>query len=283
MSADRFGRIAGACVLSFALLSYLSLGQLAQSQTPVTGMTGSGHDLGYLGGQYGEVCVYCHTPHAADTAAQAPLWNRVIGTPPAYQRYSALGTVTLQGIEAPVGSVSLACLSCHDGTQAMDTVINAPGRGFNVGTPNPGFRIGTTPTPPIGGSNPLAALGTDLRDDHPVSIQYCGGGITSDGLTEAGTCIDAGGYRTPQFASINNQAVWWLPAFGQGASATRRRTDIFLYTRTDIDGQGGTIQPTVECGSCHDPHVAPNTPLVEVNFMRTSNAGSVVCLSCHNM
>ena len=28
-----------------------------------------------------------------------------------------------------VGSVSLACLSCHDGAQAMDNLINAPGSG----------------------------------------------------------------------------------------------------------------------------------------------------------
>jgi len=33
----------------------------------------------------------------------------------------------------------------------------------------------------------------------------------------------------------------------------------------------------VECGSCHDPHNPTNTP-----FLRKSNAGSALCLTCHN-
>jgi len=33
----------------------------------------------------------------------------------------------------------------------------------------------------------------------------------------------------------------------------------------------------IECGSCHDPHNPTNTP-----FLRKSNAGSALCLTCHN-
>ncbi|MBW2294738.1 MAG: hypothetical protein JRG94_20865, partial [Deltaproteobacteria bacterium] len=102
---------------------------LAQAQ-----IVGSQHDLGTGGGGQattllsGEVCVFCHTPHGSDTNVAAPLWNKTDpGT--TYTRYSALGTATLDGEEVAVGSVSLACLSCHDGTQAMDVVINAPGSG----------------------------------------------------------------------------------------------------------------------------------------------------------
>ena len=29
---------------------------------------------------YGEVCVYCHTPHGASTQTTAPLWNRTMNT-----------------------------------------------------------------------------------------------------------------------------------------------------------------------------------------------------------
>jgi hypothetical protein len=35
----------------------------------------------FMGNNYGEVCVYCHTPHGANTTtAQAPLWNHTLNT-----------------------------------------------------------------------------------------------------------------------------------------------------------------------------------------------------------
>lgn len=265
-----------------AALALFGFGGVAQAQI-TTAITGTGHDLSAMGGAVPnqEICVYCHTPHGADTAASAPLWNRNIAAGPNYTRYSDLNTATLQGSEAPVGSVSLACLSCHDGTQAMDTIINAPGQGTGTFTSDPGFTIQGKDG---GLVNNLALIGTDLRNDHPISIQYGGGGITADNPTAAPN--DSGGYRTPQTAEINTNRVWWLPSVQNGEitlGQPRQRTDIFLYTRTDVSGAVGTPQPTVECGSCHDPHVATNTPTVEVNFMRTSNQGSAVCLSCHNM
>ena len=67
-----------------------------------------------------EICIFCHTPHGAATSANVPLWNKVLGDPASYTQYSTLSTPTFDSTEAPVGSVSLACLSCHDGTIAMD-------------------------------------------------------------------------------------------------------------------------------------------------------------------
>ncbi|HEY6863337.1 MAG TPA: hypothetical protein VI319_05515, partial [Burkholderiales bacterium] len=85
-----------------------------------------------------EICVFCHTPHGADTTAPAPLWNKSLSSLSGntYKTYDSLGSTTIDGAFATdgvnnssVGSVSLACLSCHDGTQAMDNIINAPGSG----------------------------------------------------------------------------------------------------------------------------------------------------------
>src|SRR5210317_742259 len=81
-------------------------------------------------GNTDEVCVFCHTPHGADTTAPVPLWNKVLNSNQGrFTRYSTLATPSFDSLEAPVGSVSLACLSCHDGTQAMDVVLNQPGSG----------------------------------------------------------------------------------------------------------------------------------------------------------
>ena len=77
---------------------------------------------------YGEVCVYCHTPHGANANVQLPLWNRTIKAT-SYVTYDALATVTLtQPVQQP-GPNSISCLSCHDGQTAIDSVINMPGSG----------------------------------------------------------------------------------------------------------------------------------------------------------
>ena len=100
----------------------------------------SKHNLGSSAGPAGrnqtsnteEICVFCHTPHGADTTAPAPLWNKSLASLPrtgTYQTYAQLNSSTIDGEILPVGSVSVACLSCHDGTQAMDNIINAPGSG----------------------------------------------------------------------------------------------------------------------------------------------------------
>lgn len=74
---------------------------------------------------YGEVCVYCHTPHGAASIA-APIWNRTIKAT-TYNIYKNLGTSSLtQAVSQPGGS-SLTCLSCHDGQTAIDSIINMPG------------------------------------------------------------------------------------------------------------------------------------------------------------
>jgi hypothetical protein len=116
---------------------------LAFSGFASAGIADTKHNLGSGAGPSGrnqvsdtaEICVFCHTPHGASTDAPAPLWNKRLGangTPAGggtYTTYDTLQTPSLDGTVAPVGSVSMACLSCHDGTQAMDNIINAPGSG----------------------------------------------------------------------------------------------------------------------------------------------------------
>jgi hypothetical protein len=59
----------------------------------------------------------------------APLWNRNIPLSSSYTPYGS-PNFDASGIDPgkPKG-VSLACLSCHDGTIAVDALINAPGSG----------------------------------------------------------------------------------------------------------------------------------------------------------
>ena len=240
-------------------------------------VAGSAHDLSTEpGSQTNEVCVYCHTPHGADTSAVVPLWNKTLPSS-TYQRYSDLNTSTLDGTEAAVGSVSLACLSCHDGSQAMDNVINAPGRGMNSGA------IGTVGN--MAGI-PVPMLGTDLRNDHPISIQYGGGGPTAadaDGVY--GGALGDPDFTPPTKATINTNPAWWVDSEAV-PDGQRQRTDMILYTRADAPaGAGAARQPFVECGSCHDPHNSSTfngtAPNLSVGFLRIPNTNSDICTACH--
>ncbi len=133
---------------------------------------------------------------------------------------------------------------------------------------------------------PIPVLGTDLRNDHPIGIQYCGGGLTGAAGTVSGSCNDADfiGPSTradSHFTSavvktkdINSSPVFWVET--GTVNTTREKTDLSLYTRTFTAGVG----PSVECGSCHDPHVE-SKGTDNIMFMRVSTAGSAICLSCH--
>ena len=144
------------------------------------------------------ICVFCHTPHGGDSSASVPLWNKSLSTG-TYVTYDSLGTSSLEGATAPVGSVSIACLSCHDGTQAMDTVLNEPGSGAVV----PSYGAGTW----TGNSTPqgIALIGEDLTNDHPIGIQYGGGGITASAPAAATNDSD---FIAPESAPINANVVW---------------------------------------------------------------------------
>ncbi len=171
----------------------------------------------------------------------------------------------MEGQEVIVGSISIACLSCHDGAQAMDVVINAPGSGnYNPA----GRRIDPSHIGAMTGS-PVPVVGPDLTDDHPISIQYGGGGCSENNV--ACTPLRQPDFVVPAAGIINSRLVWWVDT---GGAQSREKTDMILYSRNDL----GQIEPFVECGSCHDPHDDTKQP---VSFMRISNAGSRVCLACH--
>ena len=154
----------GQLALFAGLMFAFAAGQ-ASAQT----IDNSPHDLGGVPGDNNEICVYCHTPHGA--AADAPLWNKNLTT----GGFTDYSSTTIDGAILAVGSVSIACLTCHDGTQATDAVINAPGTGAGLGFTN---GTGTTTLGTLASQASFANLGKDLSNDHPIGIQY--GSISGD-------------------------------------------------------------------------------------------------------
>jgi hypothetical protein len=245
----------------FALFA-ASMAVLVASQASAQVISGSRHDLN-AANDNNEVCVYCHTPHGARSQSEieAPLWNKP-ASPGSVAGYATYDSTTLDGDVLAVGSVSIACLTCHDGTQATDAVINAPGRGAGLGFVDPASATGTLG--PLG-AGAITNLGTDLSNDHPIGIQY--GSISGD----------------PDFVAPTSNGLtgaaqrWWVDT--TGGTVAREKQDMILYTR-DNSGNAGGFEPFVECATCHDPHVG-TFATAGLDFMRISNANSNVCLACH--
>jgi predicted CXXCH cytochrome family protein len=150
---------------------------LVISGVAVAQVRNSQHDFSTSGkgGKWGspdvnQVCVFCHTPHRA--AATLFLWNR--NNPTAnFQLYSNPGS--LVSTPSQPTEYSRRCLSCHDGSVAIDAInvgrtgvprMLALGDIYYPGSPygNGGANIGGNYT----GNNMV----NDLSDDHPVSILY---------------------------------------------------------------------------------------------------------------
>ena len=225
---------------------------------------GSLHDLSAATGSGtvaapDNICVFCHTPHgSADPATSpAPLWNKNVPAAATFTNYDDAGTsATMDGTADLTSSVSLACLSCHDGTQAVDSVLNAPGSGGYDATGAQTIDTGAVTMATISGTDPIPNLGQDLSNDHPVSMEYAGGGATY------GTAYADGALTDTAFRAITVTA---------GKSfADDTINQLPLYNK------GGTA--FVECASCHDPHDAAG---LNETFLRVSNAGSAVCVTCH--
>lgn len=274
-----------------AAVALLAAGTLAVVAPAQAGIADTKHNLGSSGTGVNklnviagstEICVFCHTPHGADTNATVPLWNKKLTPGAAYLTYNSLGTSSLDGNVLGVGSVSLACLSCHDGTQALNVMINAPGSdGYVSGGAEFGTMSGANQVGNKLKSTVVTNLDLDLKNDHPVGIQYGGGPKLAGSIGAAGTDYTAfrdADFKVAKSGLANSMTVWWVDT-DVGTAGTREKTDMQLYTRKGglLSGAAGTVdQPYVECASCHDPHSENTT------FLRILNTSSAVCLACHD-
>jgi predicted CXXCH cytochrome family protein len=122
-------------------------------------MLGGPHDVRATGNT-GDACSGCHTPHNANTSYKAVLWNRsYVPTAASFTPYDVTTNPDFKGGAVSLGAssaLSLLCMSCHDGTTALNSVITTPsGTVFKTGTVSAATR-----------------LGSDLSNDHPVGFSY---------------------------------------------------------------------------------------------------------------
>ena len=119
------------------------------ANTAQASITGSAHDFGQFGWAKNQVCLPCHTAHNAivkdanGVHVGGPLWNHTLSTA-TYTLY--IDEATGQGVTGKVDTNSALCLSCHDGTVAVDSFGGGAGTQQLTG----------------------GLVGTDLSNDHPI-------------------------------------------------------------------------------------------------------------------
>ncbi|MDP1832594.1 MAG: cytochrome c3 family protein [Geothrix sp.] len=151
---------------------------LVSAAPPATGVDGTAHDLSITGlnsvTMATRSCVFCHTVHNAGGGSGSkliPAWNHTttVSTFTMYNNTNHPGASLKGTVDSQPTGPSLACLSCHDGTVSVGSLLIAPSGGGN--TTYISARGGVSPgTGRI--SSGAALIGTDLSNDHPVSITY---------------------------------------------------------------------------------------------------------------
>jgi hypothetical protein len=197
------------------------------------------------GGGTSEVCIFCHTPHHGST--NAPLWNKGQQSAAAYTTYGT--TVGGTSVDTNPGAATLACLSCHDGVQTWNTIVNWPGKsgaGTNAsaGSTEMAWLLtedATTKSDYM--TSGRLNIGTDLTNDHPVSVDY--NELTAASLRASSTVIST--------ISMDN-AVLTTGVNTASATDTRNRWAVNGYIKVAATIEEVLRGGKVECSSCHDPH-----------------------------
>ena len=245
-------------LITTACLGSLALAALAQQQSVVD----SPHNLSATGPgavravTEQQVCIFCHAPH--NSTPVRPLWNRAMPLD-AYTIYTSRALDAEPG--QPTG-MSKMCLSCHDGTIALGAVNS---RGQQI------LMSGGVQQIPVGPGR----LGTDLRDDHPISFVFGSTLAANDrklvdpGLLPHDVMLDSNGEL--QCSSChdahNNQF---------GKFLVMDNTESQLCVTCHRMGST-TIVEHQSCNACHMPHSAPSGP-----YLLRAQTIAQTCLSCHD-
>jgi predicted CXXCH cytochrome family protein len=111
-----------------------------------------------------QICIFCHTPHNSHPAK--PLWNHEVTAVVNYINYwsPTLQSYASEAEAPPIDGFSKLCLSCHDGTVAIGSLISREDEILMV-TITGVIEAGKL----VGGPG---YLGTDLSGGHPISIIF---------------------------------------------------------------------------------------------------------------
>ena len=199
---------------------------------------------------YGYSCVYCHIPPEEAGAQPSDFggivdWNRFIPATENYQFYSQTGSHSLDTTPNRLNPISKLCLSCHDGTMALDMLVFKPATYDPLADTAMHMRLnasddiescGKCHNGDVAHNIGVKVLGTDLRNDHPISMQYAGLG-----------------WKDPDFRP---------PPVPDELNNSQFNNGVKLYNGN------------VECMTCHNVHDPSREVLLRAN-------AETLCFTCH--
>ncbi|MFQ5414014.1 MAG: cytochrome c3 family protein [Phycisphaerae bacterium] len=224
-----------------------------------------------------QVCVFCHAPH--HTAGVRPLWNREL---PATS-YAIYQSSTLDAQPGQPTGASKLCLSCHDGTIALGSVLSRSDI----------IRMNGSDFMPAGMTN----LGTDLSDDHPISFYYTSGLAASDtqladpttlppnvrldasGQLQCTACHDAHDNTNGKFlvmANVFGGLCTACHALNGWATGAHQLSSASVVGSPTLDLPYDTVAENA-CRSCHRAHTAGGAERLLIFENEEDN-----CLGCHD-
>lgn len=204
------------------------------------------------------VCSVCHTAHGTDDAQLVPLWAHATSENAGSFTLYESPTLNATDMGQP-GGASLACLSCHDGSVAV----------------NQGISGLITNSSDVAGQSAVmidaaAQIGPDLHTTHPISFTY-----------DAALAAADGGLENPMVYAIGNSksnltvTTAPVPTSWSGTSLSGKTID-----------QAMLIDHKMQCSSCHDVHrLEGSSPssgiLARLSGSDSTGRGSLLCRTCH--
>ncbi len=223
-----------------------------------------------------QVCIFCHAPH--NTKGVRPLWNRDVPV----GSYTIYQSSTLDAAVGQPTGASKLCLSCHDGTIALGSVLSRTDQ----------IRMTGGDFIPAG----LTNLGTDLSDDHPISFDYTTGLAASDaqladphslpteirlespGQMQCTSCHNPHSNRFGKFLVRNDEFGALCTACHRmdGWSGCAHKDSSSTVAGAVGDWPYATVSQNA-CRSCHRSHTAGGRERLLIYENEEDN-----CLDCHN-
>lgn len=210
------------CVIAIGLVTQASYG----------GISGSAHDFGQFGWAKNQICLPCHTPHnaivrdAQNNIVGGPLWSHTLTAVTSYTLYLDWQTGTT--VSGAVDTNSRLCLSCHDGTVAVDSFFGGAGTQQLTG----------------------GLIGTDLSNDHPIgeaAIWW----TTTPGYMVDPSLRAAAGIMPLRRMADGRMAVGCTSCH---EPHNRRNTTGMLWVANNVPGttvDGRAVSGSLLCMNCH--------------------------------
>jgi hypothetical protein len=235
-------------------LAQRAAGPMAGTSGTSYGIEGTAHDFSTqsweLPANHGrnDTCNTCHTPHSSNPDQSIPLWAHQTTT----TSFTPFSSPSLQATVGQPTGVSLACLSCHDGTVAVNQAFSS--------TSGTGSTTGGTPVNIASfSSSYVIGGGGVLTYNHPISFAY------NDALVALDPFLNSPEAALPNF----------IPTQGPG-----------YWNPNWTISQAMLVGGRMECSSCHDVHAqvgnaASGGLLIKVSGVDSAGRGGLLCRTCH--